>query len=159
MTLRRNHTASLFLATAAALAGCGGGMQTAPGGAPSASNPMQAVSSQPQDQGGQNCPNDGGINVRPCRIRFDANHAGPKDVMVSQGGNGDRDNHVIKEKDDCASRNIATVAKAFRTVYTVTPGTVKGECTAVFSDNDRNRDHDQDGRGNGGSGLHIINTI
>jgi hypothetical protein len=159
MTLRRNHTASLFLATAAALAGCGGGMQTAPGGALSASNPMQAVSLQPQDQGHQNCPNDGGITVRPCRIKFDANHSGPKDVMVSQDGNNDRDNHAIKERDDCASRNIATVAKAFRTVYTVTPGTVKGECTAVFSDRNHDRDHDQDGRGNGGSSLQIINGI
>lgn len=147
------------------LAACGGG-QTSMGNVPVAPNPMRAASVQPLDRNGGGCPNDGDLHVNPCRVRFDANHTGPIDVLISngeggndrgrgRGGRGDRGQR-IRESDSCASRNIARIVRQSARVYTVTAGTVAGSCFASFTDdNDRSRD---DNRGQNGN-LRIVNAL
>jgi hypothetical protein len=128
---------------------------------PVASSPLRAVSAQPLDRNGGGCQNDGDLHVDPCRIRFDANHSEPVDVAVDNGGGNDRDRgrgggQQIRERDDCASRDIATLTRDSDHVYTVTAGTVSGSCTASFTDNGRrNRDEN---RGQGGN-LRIVNAL
>jgi hypothetical protein len=125
------------------------------GGMPVVSNPMHAVSAHPLDRNG-GCPNDGNLHVTPCRIRFDANHSGPVDVTISNGGGNDRRRQTVKESDDCTSRNIATLTRDSNHVYTVTAGTSSGSCTANFTENDRhNRDGDRGQNGN----LRIVNQL
>jgi hypothetical protein len=77
--------------------------------------------------------------------------------MVTHGGDGDRngDRHRITERDDCASRNIATVTRDSNRMYTVTASSMAGSCTANFSDNGNRND---DGGGNGGN-LRIVNKL
>ncbi len=130
---------------------------------PVASNPMRAVSAQPLDGNGGGCQNDGDLQVNPCRIRFDANHTGPMEVIVSNGNGGgndrDRDRgrgQQIQERDDCASRNIATLTRESNHVYTVTAGTAAGSCFANFTDN--NRHNDDGNRGQNGN-LRIVNAL
>jgi len=122
---------------------------------------MHAVAAQPLDRNGGACQNDGDLHVNPCRIRFDANHTGPMDVVVSNGGGNDRDRgrdrgQQIRESDDCASRDIATLTRDSNNVYTVTAGTVSGSCTANFTDN--NRRNDDGNRGQNGN-LRIVNAL
>jgi hypothetical protein len=144
--------AAVLLGASALLTACGGGTQSSPMGAlPTGSMPMQSTL-QPQD--GAGCPNDGGLTVRPCRIKFDANNPGPTGVTVTRNGDGDR--HTIKERDDCASRNIASVMRDTNHRYTVTAGTATGSCTAQFSDGNRNDDGDG---GNGGAQLRVVNKL
>ena len=163
MTLNSKLVAAASFAASLALAACGGG-QSSMGTMPVASNPMNAGSAQPLDRNGGGCPNDGDLHVNPCRIRFDANHSGPMDVVVSNGG-GDRDRgrdrgrgrgQQIRESDDCASRDIATLTRDSNNVYTVTAGTATGSCTANFTDN--NRHNDDGNRGQNGD-LRILNAL
>jgi hypothetical protein len=164
MTLTSKLVAATSFAASLALAGCGGG-QSSMGTMPVASNPMSAVSQQPLDGNGGGCQNDGDLHVNPCHIRFDAKHMGPMDVLVSDGNGGgndrdrdrDRDRgQQIRERDDCASRNIATLTRESNHVYTVTAGTAAGSCFAEFTDNN-NRNHD-DGRVQNGN-LRIVNAL
>ncbi|MGC1379646.1 MAG: hypothetical protein WA814_01340 [Candidatus Baltobacteraceae bacterium] len=163
MTSTSTIMAATFFGTSLFLAGCGGAAQSpAAAGLPAVLD-MQRQMELPQDH--QGCPNDGGITVRPCRIKFDANHSGPQQVMVTHGGDGDRNGgHTIKERDDCAGRNIATVTRDSNHAYTVTAGTAMGSCSASFDDNGNHGD-DRGGNGNGnrgngnGSNLRIVNQI
>jgi hypothetical protein len=157
MTLRTTYIGFAILGASILIAGCGGGSQ-APmmAGLPSGSNQMQA----PADQGRnhQGCPSDGGITVTPCRIKFNSNNPGPTNVTVTHGGQSDGNRHTIKERDDCASRNIATVARDSNRMYTVTAGSATGSCTAQFSNNG-NQNDDGGGGQNGGGTLKIVNNL
>lgn len=157
MTLRTISTSFTLVGISILAVGCNGGSQSPTMGAlPSGPSQMQS----PADRGRnhQGCPNDGGITVTPCRIKFDSNHSSPMSVTVMSGGNGDGNRHAIKESDDCASRNIATVAKNSNRQYTVSAGSDAGSCTAQFSDNGN---HNDDGGGgpNGGGTLRIVNAL
>jgi hypothetical protein len=162
MALTSKIVAVTSLAAALALPGCGGG-ESSMGSVPVANNLMRGVSVQPADRNG-GCPNDGDLHVNPCRIRFDANHTGPMDVVVTGGSGDDRDRgrgggdrgKRIRESDDCASRDIATIVRESNHVYTVTVGTVSGSCFATFDDNNGRR-HD-DNRGQNGN-LRIVNAL
>ncbi|HEY6487219.1 MAG TPA: hypothetical protein VIX83_12615 [Candidatus Cybelea sp.] len=161
MTLTSKLAASASFAASLALGACGGG-QSSMGTMPVASSPMHAVSAQPLDRNGGGCQNDGDLHVNPCRIRFDANHLGPMDVVVDNGGGNDRDRgrggpgQQIRESDDCASRDIATLTRDSNHVYTVAAGTVSGSCTANFTDdNRRNRDGNRGQNGN----LRVVNAL
>ncbi len=151
MTLHKTVSASAFLLTAFALAGCGSGAQSPSMGAvPGTTGSMQAGSLLPQDHRG--CQDSDGIKVTPCRIAFDMNHPGPVNVRVTTD---DRERQTIVEKDNCASRNVATIAKTATHVYSVTAGTATGFCIAHFARKVR----DNDGDGGGGSDLVIHNKV
>jgi hypothetical protein len=167
MPLTTKHTASVIFGASMLLAGCGG-QQGSNSLAPAA--PMQAVS-QPMDDRRQ-CQNDGGggdVKVTPCHIRFDANNPGPKDVIVTANRDGGRDRdrdrgHAIKERDNCATRMVATITKDSNHHYTVTAGSAAGSCTAFFRERDDNHGGPGpgDGRGPGGNDagvLHVVNNI
>lgn len=134
MTLQALRVTALFAFSSASLAGCGGGSQM-----PSAATLPQAVS-QASPMDGQQCQTSDGIKVIPCRVRFDAQHPGTKDVEVTSG---DNNRQTIKERDNCAARNVATVTQMSNHHYVVAAGTAKGTCTAFFTrgmqHNDGNR--------------------
>lgn len=152
MTLQTTSATLALLGALVAITGCSSHM---PGGA--AVPTGTTTFTQPADHGRnhQGCQNDGGITVRPCSVRFDANHQGPVEVVVTRNGDGDR--HAIRERDDCAARGIATVAKMSNQIYTVTAGASAGTCSARFSDDGMGRD-DGGGR-DGGSTLRIVNRL
>lgn len=157
MTLPKIYVPLVLISTCVFFAGCGGGPQMpASNGFASGSN----VAQMPADRGRnhQGCQDDGDIAVRPCHITFDTNHPGPTDVMVIHGGDGDGngDRNRIKERDDCASRNIATVIRDSNRIYTVNGGSMSGSCTANFSDNGNRND---DGGGGNGGNLRIVNKL
>jgi hypothetical protein len=151
--------ASMLLLASLVLAGCGGGAQTPSMGVPSAAGTtIPALSVFPQDR--QACQDDGDIHVMPCRVRFDTNHTSPKEVRVTSDGRDEHDRRIVRERDDCVSRNVATVTKETNHRYTVAPGTAAGSCTAHFEAGMRH--DDRGGRGPGGPGdgdLHIENRI
>jgi hypothetical protein len=156
MTLRTASVGFALLGMSILTAGCGCGSQAPTMGAlPSGSNQMQA----PADEGAnhQVCQSDSGITVVPCRVKFDSNHPGPRSVMVTSGGQGDGNRHAIKESDDCASRNIAMIARDSNRRYTVTAGSAAGSCSARFSDSGNH--NDSDGGQNGGASLRIVNNL
>lgn len=151
----KNQTPFIALCLALPLlAGCAGGTASSPGGSlPAGSAALGGL--LPQDNRG--CQNDGGISVSPCFVKFTASNPGPVQVVVRQnsGGGGSRDR--IRERDDCASGNIATIVRDSRGHYTVTAGSVTGSCNAQFdSTGDRNNDGGQ-GSGGGGGNLQIVN--
>lgn len=148
MTLHATYGASLFVCASLLLAGCGGTRTQPPIGTPF--NSAQTGSILPQDR--QGCRDENGIKVMPCRITFDMNHSGPKNVRVTTGGRDDR-KRGIRERDDCTSRNIATLTRVMASVYTVRPGTARGSCTARFTDGMRNDDRTR------GSDLTIANRV
>lgn len=157
MTLNKIQVPLLLISISVFFAGCSGAPQMgAPNGFASGSN----VAQMPADQGRnhQGCQNDGDISVQPCHVTFDANHPGPTDVVINHGGNGDGngDRHQIRERDDCASRNIASVTRDSNRMYTVTAGSMTGSCTAEFSDNGNRND---DGGGGNGGNLRIVNKL
>ena len=156
MTLRTILISCTLAGMSILVVGCNGGSQT-PAMAALPSGPSQMQSPADQGRNHQGCPNDGGITVTPCRIKFDSNHSGPISVTVMSGGNGDGNRHAIKESDDCASRNIATVAKNNNRQYTVSAGSVTGSCTAQFTDNGNH--NDDRGGPNGGGTLRIVNDL
>lgn len=158
MTLRTISTSFTLAGISILVTGCNGGSHSPTMGAlPSGPSQMQS----PADRGRnhQGCPNDGGISVTPCRIKFDSNHSGPMSVTVMGGGNGDGNRHAIRENDDCASRSIATVAKNSNRQYTVSAGSVTGSCTAKFSDNGNRNDDEGGGGQHGGGTLRIVNGL
>jgi len=165
MTSKTTLAASLLATTLLTLTACSGNGNAAQTLPTTANNPMAPAAVQPQDR--QGCSSDGDLRVNPCRVTFDSGNPGPVDVMVTHGnrnGRDDGDSHRIKERDDCASRNIATITRDSEHVYTVTAGTATGSCTASFDDNgngrgrDGNNDHGGGGQ-NGGSQLHIVNNL
>jgi len=169
MTSKTTLAASLLAMAFLTLTACssnGNSAQTLPS---TANNPMVPPAAQPEDH--QGCSNDGDLRVNPCRITFDSGNPGPVDVTVSHGdrdGRNDGDRHRIAERDNCASRNIATITSNSQHLYTVTAGTATGSCTASFDDNGngrgrgRGRDGDGDHGGGGrndGSQLRIVNNL
>jgi hypothetical protein len=145
---------SVALVAGMLLAACSSGAQSPGIAALPPANTMQSPADRGRNRG---CQNGGGLTVQPCRVTFDAKNPGPVDVMVTQ--NGDGNGHTIKESDNCASRNIATVARDSNTRYTVTAGTATGHCIASFNDNG-NGPNDGGGRGqNGGATLRIDNAL
>lgn len=164
MTYKTIYVGLTVLAASAVFAGCSGGASLPQNGAvPSGVAPMQ----NPADhgRGGQGCPNDdgGGVNVRPCHVVFDSGNPGPVDVRVMHGGRGrggpndrGRDRDRIVERDDCASRGIATIAKDSNRVYSVKAGTVAGSCSARFSE--QGNRNDDGGPGRGGN-LRVVNNL
>lgn len=154
-------TALLLAITSFCLPSCSGGTNPTPN-APNLGNPM---TSPIQAQDRRDCSNDGGLRVTPCRVTFDSGNPGPVNVSVTHGGGRGPDDggrHTIRERDDCASRNIATVTPDSGSVYTVTAGSASGSCTATFSDNGNgngNDDHGGRGQGGGGAQLHIVNNL
>jgi hypothetical protein len=152
MTLYTTYLTAAFLGTSILLVGCGGSSPTpSMGGLSAPSGTAQTRSLLPQDH--QGCQNDGDINVMPCRVRFDANNPGPVNVRVSSGDR--RDNHAIKERDDCASRGVATITKVTDRHYMVAAGTSMGSCTAHFD----TINHNDDGNNGNGSDLRVVNEI
>ncbi|HEY4433141.1 MAG TPA: hypothetical protein VGM99_01960 [Candidatus Cybelea sp.] len=153
-------TSKLVAAASLALAGCGG-TESSMGTMPVASSPMHAVWAQPLDRNGGACRNDGDLHVNPCRIRFDANHSDPMYAAVDNGGGNDRGRgrgpgQRVRESDDCASRDIATLTRDSNHLYTVTAGTVSGSCTANFTGNNgHNRDGNRGQKGN----LRVVNAL
>jgi hypothetical protein len=153
MTSHRIISASAFLLTAFAVAGCSSGAQSPMGGVPSTVNSLQAGPLVPQDH--QGCQTSDGIKVMPCRIAFDMNHPGPANVKVTSGG---QNHQTIVEKDDCAARNVATITKTTMHAYSVAAGTASGSCTAHFTQKVHNNDG-KGGGGGGGSDLVISNKV
>ena len=145
MTLQALRITALFAITSSSLAGCNGGSQM-----PTAAS-LPPVVSQAGPMDGQQCQTSDGIKVVPCRVRFDAQHPGSKDVLVTSG---DREPRVINERDDCAARNVATVTQASNHHYVVAAGTARGSCTALFTRGmQRNDDNRQ------GSTLTVVNGL
>jgi hypothetical protein len=160
MTLHRIYIPLILLSSSVLFAGCGGASQ-APltGGLPSGSRSIQ----MPADQGRnhQDCRDDGGINLKPCHVTFDAQNPGPTEVRVTHDGDGGQHNR-ISERDNCAARGVAMVVRNSNSRYTVMAGMTAGTCSASFDDNgNRNRKHNDDGGGgrNGGTLLRIINKL
>ena len=121
------------------------------------SNSGMAQRAAPQDQHG--CQNDGGVVVTPCSITFNSNNPGPVNVSVLRNADGNRNRGRVRERDDCASQGIATIARDSKGLYTVTAGATKGSCDAQFSiENRRGGDHDGD-RGGGNGNLTITNEL
>lgn len=152
MNLPKISTISTLIWMSASLTACGGGApmsNTVPAGA----NVAQMQSALPSDR--QGCQDEDGIKVMPCRVRFDANHTESRNVRITTG---DNDRGVVKERDDCATRNVATITQVTNHRYTVARGTAAGECTARFVRGDRNRMGRDDGR-NGGGELEIANAM
>lgn len=87
----------------------------------------------------------GDIGVHPCRIRFDSDNRGPTDVTVRRQSNKAQ----VSERDDCATRRVATIARQGDRRYRVTAGASKGSCSAHFGDG---------GEGTGGK-LKIVNDL
>jgi hypothetical protein len=150
-----NRTSLLALCLAVPLlAACAGGSANSPGSSLPAGSPALG-GWHPQDN--RACQNDGGISVNPCFIKFTPSNSGPVTVVVRKdgrdgGGSGSR----IRERDDCASENVATIVRDAKGKYTVTAGSMDGSCEAQFdSSGDRNNDGHQ-GPG-GGSNLQIVN--
>ena len=165
MTSNTTYIAAMVLGTSLLLAGCSGSAQAPSANSlPTVSN-MQRQIELPDDQQGR-CQDDGGgdIHVRPCRIKFDADHSGPREVTILHDGDGGNDRgHIIKEMDNCAAGNVATVTRQSNHIYMVAAGTAMGTCTAHFSDNGRHNDDGGPGRGGPGNGnggdLRIVNAI
>jgi hypothetical protein len=157
MTFNRTYAGLALLGASALFAGCSGNSQMpATGGMPPGATSMQSPSDHGRDHRG--CPNDGGVTVTPCHITFDTNNPGPATVMVTHDGRDDRgrDRQRIVERDNCASRNIATIARNSNRVYTVAAGAVAGSCSARFSDDGNGNDDS----GPGGDGnLRIVNNL
>lgn len=152
MNLPRISTISTLLWMSASLTACGGGApmsNTVPAGA----NVAQVQPVLPSDR--QVCQDEDGIKVLPCRVRFDANHTESRTVRITTG---DNDRGVVKERDDCAIRNVATITQQTNHRYTVARGTASGDCTARFVRGDHNRMGHDDGR-NGGGELEIVNAM
>lgn len=130
------------------------------GSLPSGSGMAQRAA--PQDRHG--CQNDGGngnLTVIPCSIIFNASNPGPVKVTVMRNTDGDRHHGGgrIRERDNCASQGIATIAPdTTKGLYTVTAGSTQGSCDAQFNIEDRRGGgHDGDRGGNGD--LHITNEL
>lgn len=145
MTMQHFCAVSALVIASASLAGCASGTQ------PSATNalPLSNVS-QVTPMDGQNCDGSEGVKVAPCRLTFDAKHPGPKEVVVSSG---DNDRLAIKERDDCAARNVATVTRMSNHRYVVTAGSARGTCVANFVAGMQNDDH-----GHRGADLTVVNV-
>ncbi len=155
MTLHRIYIPLILLSSSVLFAGCGGTSQAPQmGGLPSGLQSIQ----MPADNGRnhQECQNDGGINLRPCHITFDAQNPGPTDVRVTHDGDGGQHKRIT-ERDNCAARGVAMVVRDSNSRYTVTAGMTAGTCSANFDDNG-NRNDDGGGR-NGGSQLRIVNKL
>jgi hypothetical protein len=167
MTLHRIYIPLILLSSSVLFAGCSGTSQAPQmGGLPPGSRSIQI----PADNGRnhQDCQNDGGINLRPCHITFDAQNPGPTDIRVTNDGDGGRhdgdggQHKRISERDNCAARGVAMVVRDSNSRYTVMAGMTAGTCFANFDDNgNHNRNHNDDGGGgrNGGSQLRIINKL
>jgi hypothetical protein len=143
MDVKATRFVPALLGAAFLLAGCAGGAQ-----APSAGIPANSTALMPQNQnrqGGGRC-QQGNVRIRPCHIRFDSNNPGPTDVTIGRQGNKTK----VKERDDCATKGVATVTQDSNRHYTVTAGSTDGSCTAHFSDGG--------GQGNGGK-LKIVNAL
>lgn len=102
----------------------------------------------------------------PCSIAFDGKNPGPINVSVRRNGDGNRhrdggrNQGGIRERDDCSSRNVATITRDSRGVFTVTAGSSIGKCDAQFDAGNGNRnDRDGGGSGGGGGNLQIVNRI
>jgi hypothetical protein len=154
MTIHRTNGALVMLGACALLIGCGGSHMPAAGGFAPGSTSMQNPADRGRDHRG--CTNDGDVHVTPCRVTFDTKRPGPAQVVVTRDGEGDRNGHAIKERDDCAAGNIATVSRDSNRLYTVTAGSAAGTCTARFSDSGNRND---DGSRNGGAVLRIANRL
>jgi hypothetical protein len=153
MTSKTTTAACLFAVTFLLSACSSGTMSATPN---LQSNPM-TMAAQPQDR--QGCSNNGDLRVSPCRVTFDSGNPGPTDVTVRHRSPDDGNRNRIKERDNCAARNIATIVRDSEHRYTVTAGTVDGSCTAEFDDNGNgNDDHGGKGQG-GGSELRIVNKL
>jgi hypothetical protein len=145
MTLQVFRVASVFAAASSLLAGCATGARTQAMDALPVSAGSQTI---PMD--GQTCQNSDGIKVMPCRVRFDSQHTGARNVEVTSG---DNDRQTIKERDDCSARNVATVTRMSNHRYVVAAGPAKGSCTANFTGGMHNDD-----QGRRGSDLTVVNA-
>ena len=137
MTLQALRVTASFALASASLAGCGGGGSQMPS---AATLPPPVSQASPMD--GQQCQTSDGIKVIPCRVRFDAQHPGTKDVLVTTD---DRERNVIRERDNCAARNVATVTQMSNHHYVVAGGSVKGTCTASFTRGMQRNDDNRQG--------------
>ncbi|MGA9946596.1 MAG: hypothetical protein WBE79_08765 [Candidatus Cybelea sp.] len=163
MTLHRIYIPLILLSSSVLFVGCSGTSQ-APlmGGLPSGSRSIQIPADNGRNR--QECQNDGGINLRPCQITFDAQNPGPTDVRVTHDGDGgrhDRDggrHNRISERDNCAARGVAMVVRDSNSRYTAMAGMMAGTCSATFNDNG-NRNDDGGGGRNGGTQLRIVNKL
>lgn len=113
----------------------------------------------PQDQHG--CHTDGGgLTVIPCSIVFNSGNPGPVQVSVTRNSDRGRNGGGIRERDNCASQGIATIARDSKGVYTVTAGSTQGSCDAQFSIGQRHGGNHDGGRGGNGNGdLRITNEL
>jgi hypothetical protein len=92
----------------------------------------------PFDRGG-GCQNQDGVKVAPCRVAFDTAHPGPDMVVVDSSGK------AVTERDNCASRGIATIASNGDFTFTVTAGSMPGMCFAHFVRRGQDGSHGQNG--------------
>jgi hypothetical protein len=120
---------------------------------PPATSATQLQTALPQDRG--DCHDEDGVKVTPCRVKFDANHTDPRMVIITTG---DNNHQSVKERDDCAARDIATLTKVTDHRYTVTLGTATGSCEARFERDDHGRMGHND-RGHGGGELEVVNAM
>jgi hypothetical protein len=105
-----------------------------------------AQAASPSDNGG--CQNSDGVDVTPCRVVFNANHPGPTNVKVQSHG------RRITEKDNCATKGVATVTLLGNRTFSVTAGVTAGSCTAHFVRKNNNNDD-----GGQGAVLTVINRL
>lgn len=149
MIVRNGLLTAAFGSAALIVAGCAGGSNALP----MREQPFSAAPAPvlPAD-GGSGCQSSDGIDASPCRIRFDALHAGPVTVRIRTG---DNNRQRVAERDDCAGSNIANVSRADGHHYVVTAGTATGTCTARFTR--AGMQHD-DG-GSEGARVRIVNAI
>lgn len=127
--------------------GCSSGAQMpSMGAAQSQGHGVLSQSVSPSDNG--DCQNRDGVDVTPCRVVFNANHPGPTTVKVHSDG------HRITERDNCATKGVATVTLLGNRTFSVTAGTTAGSCTAHFVR--KNNNNDDEGQG---ALLTVVNRL
>lgn len=125
MTSLRVLQSIVSLAVAGLVAGCAG----------AGSAPPTSGSSLLQARGvtfDMKCNKDHGVYLSPCAVTLTVSN--PDATVTANGPSGGTFSFTDKK---CSKKSIATVEGAGST-YDVAAGTVKGNCTAMFTDKDAN---------------------
>ena len=135
----------ISLAAAVALAGCSGAGGSTPYGGSASNVTASAMHSLSGIE--SSVPDAKSVSVRPDKV--DLTLKKPTESVTVKGPKGT----TFTEKDDCTSKEVATITLSGTDTYEVTAGAKSGTCTATFSGKDSS------GKKVGSAQLKVQNTI